>query len=70
MPEADIPMELIREQLEEEDARSSQAENFDPYVGNTLVSSLQQNTTSSGEGFIAFPMGDIMSDLSRCLSSQ
>ena len=63
-------MELIREQLEEEDAHISQAEEFDPYVGNILVSSSQQNTTSSEEGFVAFPMGDIMSDLSRHRSSE
>ena len=70
MPEADIPMELIREQLEEEDGHLSQAEDFDPYVGNTLVSSLRQDTSSSGTGFIAFPMGDIMSDLSAYRSSK
>lgn len=70
MPEADIPMELIREQLEEEDARLSQVEDFDPYIGNTLVSTLQQNTIEAGTGFLAFPMGDIMTDLSAYCSGK
>lgn len=57
-------MELIREQLEEEEARISQIEDFDPYIGNTLVSTLQHTSVDTATGFLAFPMGDIMGDLS------
>ncbi|KAJ3540967.1 hypothetical protein NMY22_g4089 [Coprinellus aureogranulatus] len=56
-------MELIRGQLEEEHAQSSAVEAFDPYIGNTLVSTIQKTTTTTGIGFLAFPMGDVMCNL-------
>ncbi|KAJ2913436.1 hypothetical protein MD484_g6974, partial [Candolleomyces efflorescens] len=60
MPEADIPAELILEQLEEEDARRDR---FDPYIGNLLASSVQQTSVDTAGGFIAFPMGEAMNEL-------
>ncbi|KAF5315685.1 hypothetical protein D9611_004780 [Ephemerocybe angulata] len=63
MPETDVPLELIREQLEEADTRLKQVDLFDPFAGNTLVSTLPQTTTDAGIGFLAFPMGDVMCDL-------
>ena len=61
MPEADIPSELIIEQLEEEDA---QTDRFDPYISNLLASSVQQTSVDAAGGFIAFPMGEAMNELS------
>jgi hypothetical protein len=61
MPEADIPSELIIEQLEEEDA---QTDRFDPYIGNLLATSVQQTSVDAAGGFIAFPMGEAMNELS------
>ncbi|KAJ2932917.1 hypothetical protein H1R20_g4197, partial [Candolleomyces eurysporus] len=60
MPDADIPSELILEQLEEEEEQTNR---FDPYIGNLLVSSVQQTTVDSASGLIAFPMGEAMNEL-------
>lgn len=61
MPDADIPSELILEQLEEEEERTNR---FNPYISNLLVSSVQQTTVDSAGGLIAFPMGEAMNELS------
>ena len=62
----DIPAELLREHLTEATKYNDEHYAFDPYAGNLLGSVVASDANNRQHAYIAFPVGEVKSDLSRC----
>lgn len=63
----DIPAELIREHLTEATRYADELRLFNPYAGNVLESVVASDANDKKHTYIAFPMGELKSDLSEFL---
>jgi len=63
----DIPADLIREHLTEATRYTDELRSFDPYAGNVLESVVASDANDKKHTYLAFPMGELKSDLSQFL---
>ena len=62
----DIPAELLRDHLTETANYNDGLCAFDPYAGNILGSVVASDANNRQHAYIAFPVGEVKSDLSQC----
>ena len=64
-PDVDIPFDVVKEEIAEDDRVDSTLRDFDPTYGDTLATLYNSGGPNKRAAFVAFPTGELRNELSE-----